>query len=126
MPLLQAKLADLAGRPRGAAGAGKLERPVSSKSAGLRRLAQETGFTEEGTPAGQRLSGVYSAAGVEIRVAEVAAMQEVPQGEQRKAAGQVQRVWVDKGEPSLPESAQEYSMKAEREKWQVSPGRAAP
>lgn len=131
--LLQAKLAELAGRPRGAAAAARLDRAGSAKSVGLRRLAQETGcageaavtYVEDLTPAGQRLSGVYAAVGMGPRVAAVTALQEAQQGEQREGIGQSQRKWMDRGGLPLPESAQEHSLKLEREKWQVSPGHLA-
>ena len=129
---LQAKLAELAGRPRGAAAVARLDRAGSAKSAGLRRLAQETGcaveaavtYVEDLTPAGQRLSGVYSAVGMGPRVTATS-LQESQQGEQREGIGQSQRKWMDRGELPLPVSAQEHSLKVEREKWQVSPGHLA-
>ncbi|CAL8462860.1 g2394 [Coccomyxa elongata] len=122
--LLQAKLAGLAGRPRSAAAAAKLERAASGKSTSMRRVAQEAGClveeitkcAVESTPIGERL-GVFSAAGVGLGMPGAAA---APKAAQGTSALRSRRDWLSSGKPPAPESAQEYSVKADREKWQAA------
>ncbi|BDA48146.1 hypothetical protein COCOBI_11-4050 [Coccomyxa sp. Obi] len=121
--LLQAKLAGLAGRPRSAAAAAKLERVASGKSVSMRRIA-EAGCLVEGstqcavdsTPAGERI-GVLSAAAVGLGAAGAAA---APKSAQGTSALPSRRDWLSSGKPPATESAQEHSVKADREKWQAA------
>lgn len=128
--LLQAKLAGLAGRPRSAAAAAKLERAASGKSTSMRRVAQEAGClveestkcAVESTPSGERL-GVFSAAGVGLGMAGAAG---APKAAQGTSAMPSRREWLSSGKPPAPESAQEYSVKADRGKWQVGTQSVSP
>ena len=122
--LLQAKLAGLAGRPRSAVTAAKLERAASGKSTSMRRFAQEAGcLVREGaqcavelTPAGERV-GVFSVAAGGLGGVPGAAA--APKAAQGTPALPSRRMWLSSGKPPAAGSAQEHSVKADREKWQV-------
>lgn len=112
---LHSRLADLADRPRSAAAKGAGSRQLAQVSGSLGESSTAAVATAELTPVGQQVRARYSRA---VDVAAAAAVQQVvPPAAARQVEGPSER--QGSGKAPVAQCVQDYSVKAEREKWQV-------